>query len=185
MVINAKFMNILRIIIFLTLAISIAGFAYAHGLGGGQDKVVGNYLIDLSYSPEEPVAGQNIQFGLSLLDNETKEIADFENAWVRISKGNEVLFASTLERTTSNVASFLYTFTESGVYETTVRFQKFNEEIPEIRLAEIIVETDFNIVVGGDVAARKSRASKDLIIGFIIGAILGIIISLILRRKVK
>lgn len=179
-------MNILRIITFLTLAISTSGLVYAHGGGGGQDKVVGNYLIDMGYNPEEPAAGQNTQFTLSLLNNETKEIFDFENVWVRISKGNEVLFASTLERIELDIASFLYTFTEPGAYETTVRFQKFNADVPEeIRLAETIVETDFNVVVAGDVAARKSRVSKDLIAGFIVGAILGIIISLILRRKVK
>ena len=179
----------MRILLYLAVSLfsvmTLFGFAHAHGLGGGIDKVVDGYLIDFGYSPEELVSGANIQFTAGLVDNESKEIADFENVWVRISKANRVLFASTLEKSMSQDASFLYNFSEPGIYEITVRFQKFNEEVPETRLAETIVETSFDVNIAGAAAERKSRVSGGLIIGFISGAILGIIISLILRRKVK
>lgn len=160
-------------ILFLLASVFTSESAAAHVGGGGQDKVVDGYLVDLGYDAEEPMASEQTRLTLMLLDNETKGVIDFENAWVRVAKGNDILFASTLERAMSDDVSFLYNFQEAGIHEVTVRFQKYSEEEPQLRIPETIIETSFNLEVAGSKAARASRVSRDLIFGIVLGAVIG------------
>jgi len=160
--------------------------ANAHGGGGGEDKVINGYLIDFGYDPEMLMTDEQIRFTLAILDNETQGTIDFENAWVRVAKGEDIFFASTLARAISNDVSFLYNFRDPGAHEVTVRFQKYSEDAPpELQIPETLIETTFIVDVMASHTARESRVSRDLVVGFVLGMAIGGIVMFFIRGKRK
>lgn len=154
-----KLIKRLGLLIVLCLVLLFTQTVKAH-LDGGEDKVIGNYLIDFGFSSEQPRIGENIIFTFNLLDNETKEIIDFTSVWVRISSSDGIIFAGTLHQEAKNV-TFSNTFSSANLYEITARFKQGNE---------VLIETSFPLKVLGE---KESSISP--LLGYRITLLFGII----------
>ncbi|MCH8067493.1 MAG: hypothetical protein IIC69_02820, partial [Nanoarchaeota archaeon] len=125
--IKSKLMLILSILI-----VALTPHALAH-LDVGEDKTIGNYLIDFGYSPENPNTNDKVAIALTLFDT-NQEVIEPDSVWVRISSSKEVVFAGTLKPKNGNVA-FTYKFPYAGNYEITSRFSDDKETIVEINFS--------------------------------------------------
>ena len=131
--IKSKLMLILSILI-----VALTPHALAH-LDVGEDKTIGNYLIDFGYSPENPNTNDKVAIALTLFDT-NQEVIEPDSVWVRISSSKEVIFAGTLKPKNGNVA-FTYKFPYAGNYEITSRFSDDKETIVEINFSINIEKT--------------------------------------------
>jgi len=122
--------------VLLVIALSQTGFAH---LGGGQDKVVGDYQLDLGYSPESLKMDEPAILAFDLANAITEEVIEPTSVWVRIADSQGVLFAGTFYPESQQVL-FTYTFPHEGNYKITARFKDDKATI---------VETGFEIEVGG------------------------------------
>ncbi len=107
-----------------TLALLLIPASTAH-LAGGEDVTKQGYTIDLGYEPETLRAGGKASFKLSLVNASSNEPVSYESAWIRITRGEEIIFSGTLSPTMSSV-TFSTTLHESGDYNVTTRFQNEN-----------------------------------------------------------
>ena len=60
-------------------------------LDAGEDKIIGEYLADFSYSPKEPSIDGKVTMAFSLLNNTNQEVIELESVWIRISSSKEVV----------------------------------------------------------------------------------------------
>ena len=112
-------------------------------LDAGEDKAIGEYLMDFSYSPKEPKIEDKVTMAFSLLNNTNLEVIEPESVWIRIASSKEVVFAGTLKQESGNVA-FTYKFPYTDNYIITARF---------LDGKETIVETSFSIKIKESVPA--------------------------------
>ena len=140
-------------------------------LDAGEDKVIGEYLADFSYSPEEPSIDGKVTMAFSLLNNTNRGVIETESVWIRIASSNEVVFAGTLKQESGN-AAFTYKFPYADDYIITSRYND-NEKT--------IVTTDFNIKI------RESVPIYYYLIGIIVILIIVFIAvkSSVLNKKLK
>ncbi len=93
------------------------GTVIANGAGNYINKTVDGFLFEFGREPKEPTANGRVVMSLSVHNSSTKEPFDIESLWIRISKGNNVLFTSGDFRITAKGPMFfVYTFKESGTY---------------------------------------------------------------------
>ncbi|MEK6876566.1 MAG: hypothetical protein AABX63_04085 [Nanoarchaeota archaeon] len=123
-------------LIMIIFIIALIPNALPH-LDAGEDKVVGEYLVDFSYSPKEPSIDDKAAMAFSLLNNTNREVIEPESVWIRLSSSKEVVFAGTLKQESGNVA-FTYKFPYADDYIITARYKDSEKTI---------VETDFNIKI--------------------------------------
>ena len=128
-------MNKLLLILLISIIVLIPN-ALSH-LDAGEDKVIGEYLADFSYSPKEPSIDSKVTIAFSLLNNTNQEVIELESVWIRISSSREVVFAGTLKQESGN-AAFTYKFPYADDYIITTRYND-NEKT--------IVTADFNIKI--------------------------------------
>ena len=161
-----KLINLMLFILFIALIPN----ALSH-LDAGEDKAIGEYLADFSYSPEEPSIDGKVTMAFSLLNNTNQEIIEMESVWIRISSSKEVVFAGTLKQESGNVA-FTYKFPYTDDYTITARYND-NEKT--------IVTTDFSIKI------RESVPIYYYLIGIIVMLILVFIAVKfnVLNKKLK
>ena len=124
-----------KLLLILVLIIALTPNVLSH-LDVGEDKTIGNYLIDFGYSPENPNTNDKVAIALTLFDA-NQEVIEPDSVWIRISSSKEVVFAGTLKPKNGNVA-FTYKYPYAGDYEITSRFSDDKETI---------VETDFHIKI--------------------------------------
>ena len=122
--------------IMFIFIIALIPNALSH-LDAGEDKAIGEYLVDFSYSPKEPSIDGKVTMAFSLLNSTNQEVIEPESVWIRISSSKEVVFAGTLKQESGNVA-FAYKFPYADDYTITTRYND-NEKT--------IVTTDFNIKI--------------------------------------
>ena len=127
--------KLINLMLFVFI-IALIPNALSH-LDAGEDKVIGEYLADFSYSPEEPSIDGKVTMAFSLLNNTNQEIIEMESVWIRISSSKEVVFAGTLKQESGNVA-FTYKFPYADDYIITARYKDSEKAI---------AEADFNINV--------------------------------------
>ena len=162
------------------IKISVLGFlfpfiAFAHGTGASVEKTVGDYFIDVGYSPTEIRAGEAVRFDFSLSSETTNEEVLFQNIWLRIMKDNQTVFAGGLSRARFGLTGITYTFHEKGGYEIFLRFESEDETI---------VETSFPFTVqsGGENPTATVFSLNSLFI-LLAGAVLGWLATLLGKRK--
>lgn len=109
--------------IFLVLAASFIPFiASAHDGGLSMEKLTQDYFFDIGYSSEF-VANDFIRFNLSLFSADKKREVPFTNAWVRITKGDETVFAGPIAHDNFGKSGFSFAFSSAGDYSLSVRFE--------------------------------------------------------------
>ena len=129
---------------FLVLLMASAGFAH---LDAGQDIVVGGYLADFGYSPANITAGQSAILTFNRGNATSEEALQPESVWVRISRGDDVLFAGTFAPQAGNVA-FTYVFPEGGVYGVKTRYFSSERVLAEADFsAEVRERNSYNLLV--------------------------------------
>ena len=131
----------------------------ANGAGNYIDKTVGGFLFEFGREPKEPIANERVIMSLSVHNSSTKEPLDIESLWIRISKGNEILFTSGDFRIKKEGPLFFgYAFKESGNYAIDFSFKQDGRN----------VKTDFNVSIKKDYTAIFG-ISIALILAFIFG----------------
>ena len=124
-----------NLMLFILFIASIPN-ALSH-LDAGEDKAIGGYLADFSYSPKEPSVDGKVTMAFSLLNNTNREVIKLESVWIRIASSKEVVFAGTLKQESGNVA-FTYKFPYADNYIIAARYNGNGDTI---------VEADFNIKI--------------------------------------
>jgi len=157
--------NKFLLVILSLLIIVLIPIVLAH-LDVGEDKEIGDYVVDFGYSPENPKTTDNVAIALTLFDT-NQEVIEPESVWVRISSSKEVVFAGTLKPENGNVA-FTYKFPYADKYDITARFNDSKETI---------VKTNFNIQIEGKIS--------NLEIYFLIFTIIALIIIIFVIIKLK
>ena len=97
------------------LLVASASPVLAH-LDGGEDKQVGEYLVDFGYSPEVLSDQEKALLSFNLVNPETEEAVDFSHLWLRVSAGDAVVFAGTFYPDEKHVV-FIYLFPSGDEYE--------------------------------------------------------------------
>ncbi len=105
------------ILIFVLVFLFTISLAIANGAGNEIKKAVNGFSFEFGIEPKEPKADERAIMSLSIHNSSTKEPLNTGNLWIRISKGNEILFTSNDFRIKADGPMFFgYTFKESGVY---------------------------------------------------------------------
>lgn len=141
--------------ILLALLVLPAGVASAHGGGNEISKRVGDHLIELSLETLEPTAGvaERLNFDFwSATSSENME-GRYDRVWVRVMKGDDLLFSTWLYKPEGLLSGFTYTFPFAGVYEVTARFMG----------PDLSIETDFTLTV----APGEGEASSGIPLGLV------------------
>ncbi|RME77411.1 hypothetical protein D6774_04555 [Candidatus Woesearchaeota archaeon] len=105
------------VILFILLLVPL----HAH-LDAGSDVVLGEYLVDFGYSPEEILAGEQTSLAFNLVNASTQEVIPFESLYLRVSDDEKTVFAGTLHAQGDRV-TFITTF-PAGNYEILMRFKE-------------------------------------------------------------
>ena len=166
----------LSIVYFLLgMVLMFPGLAFTHGTGQSLEKVLGEYRVDIGYSPPILEARDPSIFDFDLLLDETSERAVFSGIWVRIVQGKKTVFATGIHKPDFGNITMVYSFPEKGDYELIVRFQNEGEKI---------VEGSFPIEVQGGVETSEPGISFPwFAIGIFIGIIGGFLVSFAVRKK--
>src|SRR5262249_45646781 len=114
----------MRFFIVMILALSLC---HAH-LESGFDKQEGPYRLDVGWAPSAPSAGSQTFFAVNIVDHETNTSSNVSEVWIRFSKGDRVAYAGTMALKGGST-SFTYDFPEAGVWQMTVQFQNYSENI--------------------------------------------------------
>jgi hypothetical protein len=140
-------------------------------LDAGQDVVVNGYLIDFGYDPASPIIDGRTVMLFNLLNASTNESIYPDHVWVRISKGDNIMFSGQF-RPAVGSTTFTYTFSEPGKYDIDATFYG-NETV--------LVQKTLNIDIRGTSAIRGTYAFAYY--GIIILLLIIIIILFLKRRK--
>lgn len=103
--------------------------AAAHPYGESFEKQTDEYLIDIGYNVTDFIANSSTLFEFDLLDGE--ELAEYEDVWVRISKGNQTVLATGVNKSDFGGARLTFVFPEPGEYEFSVRYQEGTDALAE------------------------------------------------------
>lgn len=139
--------------------------ANAH-LEGGEDKVVGDYLIDFGYEPETIEAGQGTSLLFNLANADGQEAVDFSHIWLRITSDDEIVFSGRLLGEGEGIGTTVHmTFPKPGTYTLSTRFYEGDEEL---------ANTDFSVEVLG--TGKNNQLYIILLIAFIVIASMALIV---------
>ena len=158
--------------IFLLLAL-VPFFVYAHDGGRSLERQVGNYLIDIGYTPEELIAGKSAYFDFKLYEKGSSPgSADYTQVWVRIEKDGETVFASGIANMNVGTVGMVYAFADGGEYTISARYEKGET---------VIVETAFALEVADE---QKGVSFGVREVGtFVLGAVLIAGVFVVYRRR--
>ena len=103
-------------LLIITLILTVP-IALGNGAGNYVQKTANGLLFEFGMEPKEPKADERVIMSLSVHNSSTKEPLDIESLWIRITKGNEILFTSGDFRIKKEGPLFFgYMFKESGTY---------------------------------------------------------------------
>ncbi len=161
--------KLISLILFVFI-IALIPNALSH-LEAGEDKAIGEYLMDFSYSPKDPSIDDKVTMDFSLSNNTNQEVIETESVWIRISSSKEVVFAGTLKQESGNVA-FTYKFPYADNYAIKAKYND-NENT--------IAEADFNLKI------KESVPVYYYILGIIVILIVIFVVTKfnVLNKKLK
>ena len=107
----------IKIFLLIVALILMVPIISANGAGNYIQKTVNGFLFEFGIEPKEPKADERVIMSLSVHNSSAKEPLDIESLWIRITKGNEILFTSGDFRIKKEGPLFFgYVFKESGTY---------------------------------------------------------------------
>lgn len=154
----------------IALFLGIVLFPMLSGAHGAVEfmKESGGYRIELSTDTAIPEVGVPLRYNLDLFPAATtsKEVdANYDRVWVRLMRGDTLIFSTWLAKPEGLLSGFTYAFPESGEYELTARF---------VRGEEMLAETSFTITASGTDGMRLRPTYLFLVSGvaFLVGTLL-------------
>jgi hypothetical protein len=133
-----KQITLLAVLMVCVTVIFAGAQTNAHSTGATIETVVGEYLVDIGYTPENIVTGSPARFDLLLFSDESGQEVEFTDVWVRVEKDSILWFAGGIDQPIFGSAGFSYTFSESGEYTLSVRYHDERK---------VLIETEVSVMV--------------------------------------
>lgn len=112
----------------------------AHGDSPSLEAEVGEYMIDIGYTPD--LAPRiPIEFDIDLFTKDLTDYADFASVDVRLSKDGAELDTASIENDGVNIPMYSVTFPEPGGYDLDVRYVNADESLIAARTFHLQVPT--------------------------------------------
>lgn len=153
-----------KIVFFVIIGTLVLPLTAAH-LEGGQDKQIGEYIIDVGYEPALIKERQKANIVIALVNASTNESINPEKVWVRISDEKNVLFAGTVAQE-NGIVAFTYIFPKAGGYEMKMQFFRENSLLVEtavileaqgsFAIDPILIAVMVIVATGAFIIGRKS-----------------------------
>jgi hypothetical protein len=134
--------SLLLVLALLPLSVS------AHGDAPSLEADVGDYMIDIGYTPELE-AGTEIEFDIDLFTKEPIDYADFASVDVRVTKDGAEVVAGSVENDQVNIPTFRVTFPETGGYDMDIRYLDEQDRLIVARTFHLEVPNDAQVFVRG------------------------------------
>ena len=161
------------ILVLIALVFPFAASAHLEGeaLYDNSYRVeVGHYPADIIYEKE------TVNFSIQL-ETEKGESIQNSNAWIRIAKGNDILFASADLSAADGKVDFDFVFPDAGEYEIMIRVtDKENDEDATV-LWPITVEVNPALLVEGQEGNIRRNRFNLAVLTFILGGITGVLMA--------
>jgi len=139
----------MRILLLSFLLSPVA--AFAHGDAPSLEADVGEYLIDIGYTPDL-APGTEIEFDIDLFRaGPPVDYADFASVDVRVTKDGTEVVAGSVENDAVNIPTFHVTFPESGGYDIDIRYLDARDVLIVARTFHVEVPTPTGVIVRGGV----------------------------------
>jgi hypothetical protein len=111
----------LSLLASVLLAVVFASSVSAHGDAPSLEAEVGEYMIDIGYTPEL-APNTEIEFDIDLFTKEPIDYADFASVDLRFSKDGTELATASVENDKVHIPTYVMTFPEPGGYDIDVRY---------------------------------------------------------------
>lgn len=134
-------------LLLLSLLISPVA-TFAHGDAPSLEAEVGEYLIDIGYTPDL-APGTEIEFDIDLFTANPVDYADFASVDVRVAKDGAELVSGSVENDTTNIPVFHVTFPEPGGYDIDIRYLDEADTLIVARTFHVEVPTPAGVMVRG------------------------------------
>lgn len=137
------------------------------------------YQFEIGQFPaEQPLSGKSTFFAIRF-ELENGNAVNNGEAWIRISKGDEILFSSSDFVTDDATIDFEYMFPDQGEYELTIRFidSKTKEEATIKKMISVELNPEQKIIAATSSANQKQSNFNLAVLTFVFGALGGIILS--------
>lgn len=173
MTLNQKFAVF---VVALVVAVSAPGvFIFGHEGGASVEQIVDGYLVDIGYSPEVLLSGEQTRFDFAIYDPETREEFDFTDIWVRIlNEEDDLLFAGGLNKAEFGLTGLTYLFSNPGPYEVFVRFSDGSESIVETTAPIEVAKPDEGFALSHEIS---------LVLAFLVGAIMAFLVTYLIPHR--
>ncbi len=172
-------------VLFLAVMLSVPPWtvARAHQTGLSWENIVGNYKLDIGYDPVQIQAGepQRFDFDIFQMPQGTNE-GSFTDVWVRISEGQNTIFASGIHRMEFGKPGMIITFPKAGNYQLYVRFENSAGSLAEETLPVTVVAGQSEPVASVQKQPGVSKVILPIII-FLVGSGIGAAIISFLKKK--
>jgi len=150
----------------IAAALALLPLASSAHMAAGQDIEVDGYILDFGFAPELPVAGQLSDISINLVDAETEEPVDTDEAWVRIGGADGFVFSGRFRPVDGNV-TFSIVIPEAGDQEVHVQF---------LQQGEVLLDRDVTlpVVAPGETvpSSQQTPASAVAVVSAAFGAVL-------------
>lgn len=99
----------------------VPSMAAAHGDAPSLEAEVGEYMIDIGYTPDL-APGEKIEFDIDLFTADPIDYADFASVDVRVTRDGAEIVSGSVENDSVNIPVFHVTFPDAGGYDMDVRY---------------------------------------------------------------
>lgn len=154
---------------------------FAHGDGGELRQEKDGYVIDVGYNPKETVSENTNNYDFQLSKNE--EDVEFSDIWVRITSGNNTVFATGIKNQDLGGATLLYQYPKAGDYVLHVRFQKDEESIVEGEFPVKVLQENTSKI---QTQSKSPLSTSQIILGIVLflgGSLIGFITKGFIGKK--
>ncbi len=161
----------MRLTLPLILIVILTANVVANGVGNEVKKRVDDLVFEFGIDPKEPKANELVTISLFVHNESSKEFIGINDLWIRISKGDKILFSSLDFRIKKENPLFMnYIFPENGNYTIDISARHNDKDI----------KTHFTI----DVKDNALDIFKNILI-FIIIFIVGYVLGMVFYKKKK
>ncbi|MEZ4200784.1 MAG: hypothetical protein R3B69_04390, partial [Candidatus Paceibacterota bacterium] len=124
-----RLISLSSVVVFAVMAGTIN--SYAHTTGATIEQRINGYLIDIGYSAERIAVNTTARFDFLLFDEGSGQETEFSDVWLRLERGEQLVFAGGLSDPYFGNAGMSIRFTEPGDYTAFVRYQRDSESLVE------------------------------------------------------
>ena len=137
----------LRTAVALTLVVTcaVATSTLAHSTGGTVEATQDGYSVDIGYTPEFPIARNQVGFDFSIFSAEVSD--PYTDVWVTIEKNNETFFSGNIFNPSFGPTGFTTILAEPGTYDISARFQNDGVLVTKFRFSIEVASSDTSVEI--------------------------------------